>query len=356
MTSTIVGGAMLPHAPQFFTMPDTEDKAVVQAVRDVAATIGERLRALKPDLWIIFSNDHAEQFFHTAAPPFTIHVGGEAKGHFAGRDFHWKIPSEIGFALVRELYGQGFDPAFTSTAKIDYAIGIPLTHIGLTEPVLPIYVNAYLPPQPSMDRCYAFGQAIARSVTAMGLRTVILASGGMSHFPGTNRYGNPELAWDNRLLEKLSTGHLRSLIGLDETELDETGNIELRCWACAAGAIGQHRPDILSMDPSWHHNYASLGWFDLKPISHTLHYPSIKPELVQLITALHGLAHEDSARQEYLTDPQAYAAHFELTSEQHRLLVTLDVPAIVAIGGHPLVPFLANMQIQRLRAVLNASD
>ena len=72
MMSTVVGGAMLPHAPQFFTMPDTEDKDLVAHVREVAADVGERLRALKPDLWIIFSNDHAEQFFHTTAPPFTV--------------------------------------------------------------------------------------------------------------------------------------------------------------------------------------------------------------------------------------------------------------------------------------------
>src|SRR4030095_8956114 len=100
MISTVVGGAMLPHAPQFFTMPETEDKANVEHVRAVAAEIGERLRALKPDLWIIFSNDHAEQFFHNAAPPFTVHVGGEATGEFAGRKFHWQVPSETGFALV----------------------------------------------------------------------------------------------------------------------------------------------------------------------------------------------------------------------------------------------------------------
>ncbi len=74
-------------------------------------------KALKPDLWIIFSNDHAEQFFHNAAPPFTVHVGGEATGEFAGRKFHWKIPSEIGFEIVRQLYRQNFDPAFTSTAE-----------------------------------------------------------------------------------------------------------------------------------------------------------------------------------------------------------------------------------------------
>src|SRR5271167_3535424 len=108
------------------------------------------LRTLRPDLWIIFANDHAEQFFHTTAPPFTIHVGGEARGEFAGRGFHWKIPGEIGLALVRDLYRQGFDPAFTSTAKFDYAMGIPLTHLGHAAPVLPIYVNAYLPPQPTM--------------------------------------------------------------------------------------------------------------------------------------------------------------------------------------------------------------
>src|SRR5215470_13085105 len=141
MMSTVIGGAMLPHAPQFFTMPETEDKKNVEHVREVAADVGKKLRALEPDL--------------------------------------------------------------TSTAKIDYAIGIPLTHLGHTDPVLPIYVNAYLPPQPTMERCYAFGQAVARTVTALGLKTVVLASGGMSHFPGTDRYANPELDWDTRALEKL---------------------------------------------------------------------------------------------------------------------------------------------------------
>jgi 2,3-dihydroxyphenylpropionate 1,2-dioxygenase len=349
MISRVVGGAMLPHAPQFFTMPDTEDKNLVAQVRKVAADIGKNLMALKPDLWIIFSNDHAEQFFHNAAPPFTVHVGGEATGEFAGRKFHWKIPSEIGFELVRELYRQNFDPAFTSTAKIDYAIGIPLTHIGLTEPVLPIFVNAYLPPQPTMERCYAFGQAVARSVTALGLKTVILSSGGMSHFPGTDRYSNPDLAWDNKVLEKLAAGKLKSLIGFDETELDDTGNIELRCWACAAGALGERKPDMVSMDPSWHHNYASLAWYGGDTKAHAAHYPSIKPELVELTSALHGLAHEAEKRALFLKDAGGYADKFKLSPDQRTALIAMDLPSMVKMGAHPLVPFLANMQIQRLR-------
>jgi len=349
MITTVVGGAMLPHAPQFFTMPPTEDRANVDRVRAVAAEIGNKLRDLKPDLWIIFSNDHAEQFFHGVAPPFTIHVGGAADGHFAGHDFHWDIPSAIGFELVRQLYKQGFDPAFTSTAKFDYAMGIPLSHIGHTDPVLPIYVNAYLAPQPTMARCYAFGEAIARAVTTLGLKTVVLASGGMSHFPGTNRYSNPELEWDQAALARIAAGNLKSLIGYDEDELDDRGNIELRCWACAAGALGERKPDIVAMDPSWHHNYASVAWFTSGGPPHDLHYPSVRPELVGLTSALHALAHDTAARAEFIADAKSFAARFALSSQHSDALIVLDVPAIVAMGTHPLVAFLANMQVQRDR-------
>jgi 2,3-dihydroxyphenylpropionate 1,2-dioxygenase len=347
MLSSVIGGAMLPHAPQFFTMPETEDRATVARVKEVAHEIGRRLKALKPDLWIIFANDHAEQFFHNVAPAFNVHVGGSASGSFAGRPFHWRVPGETGFEIVRQLYRQGFDPAFTSTAKIDYAIGIPLTHLGIEDPVLPVSVNAYLPPQPTIERCYAFGEAVARIVTGLGLRTVALASGGMSHFPGTERYAEPDLAWDQAALARLAAGNLKSLIGYDEDELDRAGNIELRCWAAAAGMLGERKPDIVSMDPSWHHNYASLGWWGGPPAPSELHYPSIKPELVGLIDALHGIAHEAERRAEYLADRAAYAEGFRLTPDQCAALVALDHKAIVAMGTHPLLPFLARMQVDR---------
>src|SRR5271155_3547834 len=38
-----------------------------------------------------------------------------------------------------------------------------------------------------------FGQALARIVSAMGLNTVVLASGGMSHYPGLNAMRHPTL-------------------------------------------------------------------------------------------------------------------------------------------------------------------
>ena len=251
-----------------------------------------------------------------------------------------------------QLYRQNFDPAFTSTAKIDYAIGIPLTHLGHTDPVLPIYVNAYLPPQPTMERCYAFGQAVARTVTAMGLKTVILSSGGMSHFPGTDRYANPELAWDNRRARKARRRQSQIADRLStRAELDETGNIELRCWACAAGALGERKPDIVSMDPSWHHNYASLAWIDVRARRERARtIPRSSRSWSSSPRRCTALAHDAERRAHYIADAAAYADRFTLSPEQRAALIALDMAAMVQMGAHPLVPFLAQMQIQRLRA------
>ena len=50
-----------------------------------------------------------------------------------------------------------------------------------------------------------------------------------------------------------------------------------------------------------------------------------------------------------MADAPAYADRFQLPPDQREALIKLDLPAIVKMGAHPLVPFLAQMQIQRLR-------
>jgi len=344
----VLGGALLPHAPQFFTRPASEDQETIARVERVAATIGVQLAALQPDVWLTVSNDHAQQFFLDCAPPFVFHVGGEARGTFAGKNFRYPIASEIAFALVRSLYRLGFDPAFSSTAAVDYALGIPLAHLGVQAPILPLFVNAYLPPQPAIERCYAFGQAIATALGALGVKAVVIASGGMSHFPGTERYANPDTAFDQGLLASIERGNLKALAGLAEEQLDASGNIELRCWAVAAGMLGERKPDVLEFNPSWHHNYASLGfWSQSAAKPEQAHYPATRPELVALTAALHALANDAQARRAFASDAAGFAQAWNVEGHQARLLAAFDVRAIVALGVHPLVPFLARMQIER---------
>ena len=92
-----------------------------------------------------------------------------------------------------------------------------------------------------------------------------------------------------------------------------------------------------------------LGWFSPPGAWSEPHYPSIKPELVELTVALHGLAHDEASRASFLADAAAYADRFRLTAEQRVALMALDTSAIVAMGAHPLAPFLANMQVERQR-------
>ena len=68
-----------------------------------------------------------------------------------------------------------------------------------------------------------------------------------------------------------------------------------------------------------------------------------------MTVALHGLAHDEASRAIFLADAAGYADRFRLTAEQREALIELDTRAIVAMGAHPLVPFLASMQIERKR-------
>ena len=347
--SNILGGVMMPHAPQFFTLPDTEDKATVERVRLKAGEIGRHLAALAPDVWIVIANDHANQFLLHCTAPFTLHIGNAVRGAFAGRAFNHRVPSALSLALIPYLQREGFDPAFSSTAEIDYAFGIPLTFLGVTDPILPVYVNAYVPPQPPIERCYAFGQALARGVAALGARAVVVASGGMSHYPGTEQYGSPDVAWDRALFATLETGNLRALLAYDADELDRRGNVELRSWAIAAGMLGERKPDTSLFEPSWHHTYATLAWFGAGAgATSEPHYPHIRPDRVALTDALHRLANDPEARQRFLGDPAAFAASADLTAPEQTALATLDQRALLALGVHPLVPFLARLQLERM--------
>ena len=344
----IVGGVCMAHAPQFFTLPDTEDKKTVARVKRLAQNNGKRLKALKPDVYVTISNDHANQFVLHCVPPFALHRGNLATGTFAGRSFSHKVASDEATEVIRYLYREGFDVSYTSTAEMEYSLGIPLSFLGIDGPIMPLFVNAYVPPQPRMERCYALGEAIERALQAQGLRAVVIASGGMSHFPGTERYAEPDLQFDKKVLAELEGGNLRYLLSLDEKRMDDSGNIELRCWGVAAGMLGERRPDMISFDPSWHHNYATVAWWSQKEEKpFRPHYPEIAPERLNLSIILHRLANNAEERKRYTADRKAYVAGFDLSKKEKSALVNLNDAEMVALGVHPFMSFMARLHIER---------
>jgi len=324
--SGIVGAAIVPHAPQFLTLPETEDHAQVTRVNAAMRELGDRFRALDPDLVIVISNAHCDDFVVRCVPAFAIHCGARAAGS-GGHAGWWPIDGEAGGALVRELFELGFDPAFTLDAKLGTAFTIPLDFCGYPRemPFLPVFVNAYVPPQPTPERCFAFGRALALALERMGRRAIVLASGGLSHYPGTPQYPHPDLATDRVIFERLAAGNLRYLMSLDAAALDSSGNVECRSLQILAGAIGDRPPQTALFEPSWHHIYAVVGWTDLAPVAAAaLHYPATAPERSALAAAIFTLVEDADARAAFRSDPSLYAARFDLAEDERTALAALD--------------------------------
>jgi len=322
----VVGAAIVPHAPQFLTLPETEDKAQVGRVNRAMRVIGDKFRALDHDLVIVLSNAHCDDMVVHSVPAFAIHCGRRAEGS-GGHHGAWSIDGEAGYALLRQLLDLGFDPAFTLDAALGTAFTIPLDFCGYPRetPFLPIFVNAYVPPQPTPERCFAFGQALAHAIERAGHRAVVLASGGLSHYPGTPQYPHPDIDTDRVIFERLKAGNLRYLLSLDAAALDRTGNVECRSLQILAGMIGDRTPDSALFEPSWHHIYAILGWTDLSPRqAEPLHYPATAPERSELARAIFAVVEDAAARAAFTEDRDRYAARFALDADEREALVTLD--------------------------------
>jgi len=170
-----------------------------------------------------------------------------------------------GFVVAADLeegIEAGFDLTYSQDVPLDYAFYVPL-HFAMPAPavpIVPLYVNVYLPPQPTPARCYAWGQALRSILDARGERVALMASGGMSHFPGTDRYASPDFDFDRGVLDALRAGRGEETRSLTAAELDRTGNVELRTWITLLGAVGPAPAEVLCYEPSWHHGNAVVAW------------------------------------------------------------------------------------------------
>jgi hypothetical protein len=115
-----------------------------------------------------------------------------------------------------------------------------------------------VPPLPTPKRCAALGKAITEIVKGRKERVAIIASGGMSHFPGTTKYLTPEFDFDRWLVSQFEAGNTDALLNMTGTQLDEVGNTEMLNWAVMFGAIGAMEGELIDYIPTWHHGLCMM--------------------------------------------------------------------------------------------------
>src|SRR5215471_10781479 len=205
----IVAAGATVHAPQFFTYPPSEDFAQLDAGLAAMRLLGQQmLDETKPDAVIVIGSDHLETFFLSAVPTFALIGGERVKAAFAGRSYD--LPSHpMAEGLLEHLVSSGFDMVYSQDAELGHAFAAPFEWVRESRdiPVVPIFVNSYLPPLPSARRCADLGRTLAAFIATRPERVAIGASGGMSHYPGTCKYSKPAFDCDRWAIAQMERGN-----------------------------------------------------------------------------------------------------------------------------------------------------
>jgi len=249
------------HTPYLFTRPPDENPQQLDQAQKAIEELGKALDETKPDVILMFGADHVETFSVTCVPSFAIVAGSRAIAKFAGREHNLPIHREMAEDILNKLVvDHNFDMAYSEDAELGHAFSIPFEFlIGKRDiPVIPFFTNVYVPPLPTPRRCEALGKAIAEIVKGRKERVAIVASGGMSHFPGTTKYLSPEFDFDRWLVSQFETGNADALLNMTGTQLDEVGNTEMLNWATMFGAIGRQEGELIDYIPTWHHGLAMM--------------------------------------------------------------------------------------------------
>src|SRR5579864_3110665 len=353
----IVAAMATVHAPQLFTYPPSEDPAQLDA--DIAAMreLGKTLDETKPDAAIVIGSDHLETFFLSAVPTFAIVGGEKSRAAFARREY--SLPTHpLTEELLDKLVNQGFDLTYSQDAELGHAFAAVYEWVieGRAIPVVPIFVNTYLPPLATARRCAQLGAAIRDVIEASPYRIAIVASGGMSHYPGAWKYPQPAYDFDWWAIAQMERGHNDVLVNLTSEQLDEVGNTEMLPWMVMFGAIGNRPGELVTYQPTWHHGHAVMRFipnrknapttpepepsFPFQSAGGYQFYKHPDPAVYPLNKLLFDLRFSQPLRRRLFENTKALAAEYGLTASQAEVLETMkdeSIDAVRSLKPHPLV-------------------
>ena len=239
-------------------------------------TMGDRLFSSRPDALIVVADDHINAFSFNAVPALCVRIGRhvqrleqeEAESFdraLEGVPARYALHEELALRILEEGLGAGFDLAQSWEAPIDHAFLSPVMTVHGSRPLLPlvpIWVNCFIAPQPTPARCFAFGQHIARVVAKSPWNVGLIGTGGLSHFPEllVPRVGEADTVFDRRLIHWMERGEHEPLQTLTMAELHKTGEHEFLNWMVVLGAISPAPGDLRYFGELGRINLAAFEW------------------------------------------------------------------------------------------------
>lgn len=237
---SIIAGFMVPHPPLIIPEIGRGQEKQIQETVDAYDEVGRRIGALAPETIVILSphNVMYSDYFH-------IRPGAVLAGSF--RQFgagSVRFEEEADTDFVETLCASSEEddlPWGTLGGRdedLDHGTMVPLhfirkycrdfrlVSIGLSGLSLPMH--------------YSFGQAIRKTADVLGRKTVIIASGDLSHYlkedgPYGFRTEGPQ--YDERIMDVMGTAEFGELLEFPDDFCSQAGECGHRAFTILAGAF-----------------------------------------------------------------------------------------------------------------------
>ncbi|HKS73075.1 MAG TPA: hypothetical protein VJQ82_07755 [Terriglobales bacterium] len=306
VSGRIVAAIGVTHTPGLGDQMDRPDPTQVRRLLEGFGVVRQQIEQARPDVIVAFVNDHFDMFTLNGMPGFAIGLG----------DTHWgptpeteawiqmkrgpvRGHSALALDIHASLMNDGFELYRFESAEFVHNVLLPKKFLWpeLDIPVVPIFVNCFVPPLPTWRRAYELGQALRKVVARRSERVALLASGGISHWPpivlDEFQPGDPlrerllqvhmhgraamktdptfplallereremaasdreliNISWDRDFLERLAKGDVDYLTNLrheDVRAVAGSGGAEMLLWVALMGAMNAAKARVVMYEP-----------------------------------------------------------------------------------------------------------
>jgi protocatechuate 4,5-dioxygenase, beta chain len=203
---------------------------------------------VKPDVAVVFYNDHGLNFFLDKMPTFAVGAAPE----YRNADEGWGIPTlppfhgelDLSWHVIEHLVDREFDITTCQEMLVDHAFTLPLKLFwpnGVPVTVVPICINTVQFPLPSARRCYALGHAVGEAIRSWqsDKKVVVIGTGGLSHQLDGERAGFINKPFDLKFMDSLvEDPEWATQYSIHElVEKTGTQGVELLMWLATRAAV-----------------------------------------------------------------------------------------------------------------------
>jgi len=255
----IVTAFAASHAPGITGWPENAPPDQAQRFLEGFKSLHGRLTSARPELLIVLTPEHWVNFFLNNMPAFCLGIGESFNGPI--EETAWlKVPKATLPGAPRQAralfdaMSQEIDIAFSEELSLDHGAMVPLHFLTpqMNVPIIPIIMNCLTHPLPPLSRCYRLGQVLGDIVRGWPERVAIVATGGLSHWPGTPQAGKINVDFDRKFLQAMIEGATEEFTRYTDMEIESQagpGAHEIRPWLAAAGAARNAKAEVITYEP-----------------------------------------------------------------------------------------------------------